>query len=536
MKENQTQKYYWGIGLENETYMQFEESLIVSGEFIQEKIGFEKYSIDYRKCYIPESITPLLKKAFSLNENYKVSRMINSHSLEKLDINFQHKTIKVPTTEGSSDTTAELKTHSIDNPEYLGKSIMELFLEDQPYNIQSMITQREKTMGSVHFDGDSIEFVTKYFENRTIVDSCNELKATKKLFLDKINESCVLKEKLNFPDYNKGLNMFMTNQENLVLFNNGTYHFHITLPTLTENSRIVDYNTFDTTHANAIYLLQWFEPFFIATLGSPDIMGVISNTYDLDENFTLGSMRNAMSRYIGVGTYNKSMPKGKILTYKVADFRKLLKFEKEDNIWWRDRIELEMEYELLPEVGLDFNQEKMYQSGFEFRSFDEFPATYLNDVLFAIIIICEHAVNLPNIKWGHDSVAWNNLVFKSLKYGYLTEINEEEKQEVLNLLQLLNPSDTNFNTLKAEFEEIVLLDEFFFKILAVLHDKYKDNNVCIDAMSGQKTTFPPQWDNFNKYQVEQHRLQISPMLSPKTSYTRKKSYKTKLENQVTEVY
>lgn len=536
MKENQTQKYYWGIGLENETYMQFEESLIVSGEFIQEKIGFEKYSIDYRKCYKPESITPLLKKAFSLNENYKVSRMINSHSLEKLDINFQHKTIKVPTSKGSSDTTTEVKTHSIDNPEYLGKSIMELFLEDQPYNIQSMITQREKTMGSVHFDGDSIEFVTKYFENRTIVDSCNELKATKKLFLDKINESSVLQEKLNFPDYNKGLNMFMTNQENLVLFNNGTYHFHITLPTLTENSRIVDYNTFDTTHANAIYLLQWFEPFFIATLGSPDIMGVISNTYDLDENFTLGSMRNAMSRYIGVGTYNKSMPKGKILTYKVADFRKLLKFEKEDNIWWRDRIELEMEYELLPEVGLDFNQEKMYQSGFEFRSFDEFPATYLNDVLFAIIIICEHAVNLPNIKWGHDSVAWNNLVFKSLKYGYLTEINEEEKQEVLNLLQLLNPSDTNFNTLKAEFEEIVLLDEFFFKILAVLHDKYKDNNFCIDAMSGQKTTFPPQWDNFNKYQVEQHRLQISPMLSPKTSYTRKKNYKTKLENQVTEVY
>ena len=93
MKDNQTKKYYWGIGLENETYMQFEESLIVSGEFIQEKIGFEKYSIDYRKCYKPESLAPILKKAFGLNENYKVSRMINSHSLEKLDINYQHKTL-----------------------------------------------------------------------------------------------------------------------------------------------------------------------------------------------------------------------------------------------------------------------------------------------------------------------------------------------------------------------------------------------------------------------------------------------------------
>ena len=508
MKDNQTKKYYWGIGLENETYMQFEESLIVSGEFIQEKIGFEKYSIDYRKCYKPESLAPILKKAFGLNENYKVSRMMNSHSLEKLDINFQHKTLSAKKTAVDATEAVEANPQPLENPEYLGKSIMELFLEDQPYNIQSMITQRNKTMGSVHFDGDSIEFVTKYFENRTITESCKELKATKKLFLDKINESSVLNEKLNFPDYNNGLNMFMTNQENLVLFNNGTYHFHITLPSLTEDSRIVDYNNFEKTHANAIYMLQWFEPFFIATLGSPDIMGVISDTYKMDKKFTLGSMRNAMSRYIGVGTYNKAMPKGKILTYKVDDFRKLLKFEKEENIWWRDQIEADMEYEMLSEVGLDFNQEKMYQSGFEFRSFDEFPAEYLNDVLFSIILICEHSLNLPDIQWGHDSKAWNNLVFKTLKMGYLTEINEDEKLEVLNLLQLLNSSDENYNTLKAEFDAIVMLDEFFFKILAVLHDKYKDNNVCLDAMYGQKTSTPPKWDNFNKYQTERHLKQI----------------------------
>ncbi|PIF34205.1 hypothetical protein CLU81_4842 [Flavobacterium sp. 9] len=507
MKDNQTQKYYWGIGLENETYMQFEESLIVSGEFIQEKIGFEKYSIDYRKCYKPESLTPVLKKAFDINENYTVSRMMNSHSLEKLDINFQHKTLS-PIKPLMDTETGEVIAQPIENPDYLGQSIMEVFLEDQPYNIQSMITQRNKTMGSVHFDGDSIEFVTKYFENRTIADSCKELKATKKLFLDKINESAVLDGKLSFPDYNNGLNMFMTNQENLVLFNNGTYHFHITLPSLTEDSRIVDYNEFNKTHGNAIYLLQWFEPFFIATLGSPDIMGVISDKYSLDKKFTLGSMRNAMSRYIGVGTYNKAMPKGKILTYKVDDFRKLLKFEKEENIWWRDQIEADMEYEMLSEVGLDFNQEKMYQSGFEFRSFDEFPAEYLNDVLFSIILICEHSLNLPDVQWAHDSKAWNNLVFKTLKMGYSTEINDEEKKEVLDLLQILNPSDSNYDTLKSEFEAIVLLDEFFFKILAVLHDKYKDNNVCLDAMYGQKTSSPPKWDNFNKYQTEKHLQQI----------------------------
>ncbi|MEO7975528.1 hypothetical protein [Flavobacterium sp.] len=507
MKDNQTKKYYWGIGLENETYMQFEESLIVSGEFIQEKIGFEKYSIDYRKCYKPESLAPILKKAFGWNENYKVSRMMNSHSLEKLDLNYQHKTLS-PVKAFVDTENGEVLAQPLENPDYLGKSIMEIFLEDQPYNIQSMITQRNKTMGSVHFDGDSIEFVTKYFENRTIADSCKELKATKKLFLDKINESALLNGKLNFPDYNNGLNMFMTNQENLVLFNNGTYHFHITLPSLTEDSRIVDYNHFEKTHANAIYLLQWFEPFFIATLGSPDIMGVISDKYSLDKNFTLGSMRNAMSRYIGVGTYNKAMPKGKILTYNVDDFRKLLKFEKEENIWWRDQIETDMEYEMLSEVGLDFNQEKMYQSGFEFRSFDEFPAEYLNDVLFSIILICEHSLNLPDVQWGHDSAVWNNIVFKSLKMGYLAEISETEKKEVLDLLQILNTEDPNYDQLQSEFETIVMLEDFFFKILAVLHNKYKDNNVCLDSMYGQKTSSPPKWDNFNKYQTEKHLQQI----------------------------
>lgn len=487
MNENQKQKQYWGIGLENETYMQFEESIIVSGAFIQEKIGHERYSIDYRKCYKSESYLIPVERAFDKSKNYKVSRMMNSHSLDKVDLNWQHKTI------AGTDPIE-------DNPEYAGKSILENFLETQPYNIQSMLTQKTNPMGSVNFDGDSIEFVTKYFENRTVGDSCNELAATKKLFIDKINESGVLDGKLSFPDYNIGFNQFMSNQENIVLFNNGTYHFHMTLPTLTENSRIIDYPAFEAKHANAIYLLQWFEPLFIATLGSPDIMQVISTKYGLNTQFAGGSMRNAMSRYTGVGTFHKSMPKGKVLTYPVADFRKLLKFTKEENIWWRDQIGADFDYELLSDVGLDFNQEKMYQSGFEFRSFDEFPASYLPDLLHTIIIVCEHSLNLPDVPWCHDSVVWNNLVFKTLKYGYQTEITSEEKEEVLTVL--------NLSSFQSEFSTVNMLDAFFFRIIAILHERYKDNNTCIDNMLGEKTKNAPVWDNFNKYQVEQHLKQL----------------------------
>ena len=500
MEENLTQKLSWGMGLENETYLQFEQFLEVSGEFIQEKMGCERYSIDYRKCYKPGSLARILNAAINHETKYDVSRMLNSHSLDKLDKNYQHKTLY-------SQTDARTDYAPKENPEYAGQSILELFLQSQPYNIRSMVVQKNNPIGSVTFDGDSIEFVTKYFENRTVIDSCNELKTTKELFLNKLNESLVIQEELHYPDYNSGINMFMSNLENLVLFNNGTYHFHITLPTLTINSRIVDYPKFEATHANAIYVLQWFEPFFISTLGSPDIMGVLSQQAGMIENFALGSMRNAMSRYTGVGTFHKSMSKGKILTFHTEDFRKLLKFETEDNIWWRDRIETDMEYTLLPEMGLDFNQEKMYQSGFEFRSFDEFPASYLSDVLFAILIICEHSLHVPNIAWGHDSIHWNSLVFKSLKHGFATSITLEEKNEILAILQIFDAEDES-SELQKELDGIQNLDLFFFKIIEILLHKYKDNNICLDIMYGQKRETPPTWDNFNKHQYQKHLEQL----------------------------
>ena len=488
MKNNPIKKHLWGIGLENETYLQFEESLLVSGQFIQEKMGRERYSLDYLKCYKEGCLEKVLARAFDPSKNYLVSRMMNSHSLEKLDIHFQHKTI-------------QSAPPLLDNPNYAGKSILELFLEKQPHQIQSMLTQKNNPMGSIIFDGDTIEFVTKYYENRTIEESFNELKATKKLFLEKLNEAQILPGPLTYPEYNIGINMFMSNQKNLVLFNNGTFHFHITLPTLTEDSRIVNYAAFDKAHHKAIYLLQWFEPLFIATLGSPDIMSVISDKFGMDEKFAGGSMRNAMSRYTGVGTYHKSMPKGKVLTYPVEEFRKILTFKKEENIWWRDRIESELSYELLNDVGLDFNREKLYQSGYEFRSFDEFPTEYLPEVLHAIVLISEHAQHIDEVEWASNHVIWNNLVFKTLTEGFKSEMNEEEKNEILNVFQI--PASHRDSILKLN-----CLDEFFFEILQVFHNLHNKNGEYLQAFLFEKSDVAPRWDNFNEHQVEQHMKQL----------------------------
>ncbi len=492
MNHNPIRKYYWGIGLENETYLQFEESLIVSGQFIQEKMGRERYSIDYLKCYREGTLETLLKSAFDASKNYLVSQMMNSHSLEKLDIHFQHKTIQ---------SAPPLQ----DNPDYAGKSILELFLEKQPYHIQTMFTQKNNPMGCIIFDGDTIEFVTKYFENRTVQEACNEMRINKKIFLERLNETKILPGPLTFPEYNIGINMFMSNLKNLVLFNNGTLHFHFTLPTLTEDSRIVDYDAFDNAHNNAIYLLQWFEPLFIATLGSPDIMAIISNENELKDKFAAGSMRNAMSRYTGVGTYHKSLGKGKILTYPVEEFRKLLKFSKEENIWWRDQVETSLSYELLTDLGLDFNREKLYQSGFEFRSFDEFPASYLPAVLHAIVLICEHSKIFEEVRWAHDSKAWNNLVFRALKDGYSAQIFNEEKLEILKTIRLV---DDHILELPEQWKSFDKLDVFFFAILENLHHRYQKENQYLDSLMGQPMEHAPVWENFNLHQQEQHLKQL----------------------------
>ena len=492
MTNNPIIKYYWGIGLENETYFQLEEWLEVSGQFIQEKMGRERYSINYLTCYRNGAIDACLRSAFDPEKKYKVSRMINSHSLEKLDIHYQHKTLLS-------------KTPDQPNPEYAGKSILETFLEQQPHSIQSLLTQKNNPNGPIIFDGDTIEFVTKYFENRTVEDTCRELLATKKLFLEKLNVSKVMDGHLAFPDYNVGINMFMSNQKNLVLFNNGTFHFHFTLPTLTADSRITDYPAFDKAHQNAIYLLQWLEPLFICTLGSPDIMGVISKKHGLQEQFACGSMRNAMSRYTGVGTYHHSMAKGKILTYPVEDFRKLLHFKKEDNIWWRDQIENTLSYELLNDLGLDFNREKLYQSGFEVRSFDEFPTTSLPAVLQAIILVCEHSLSYGEIQWASNDIAWNNVVFKALKDGHAAIISIEEQQTYLNLFNL----PTLLGTVKTSMK----MDAFFFSILSALHDQYKEQNQIMDLLLGGPADTAPHWENFNEYQVNQHMKQLNPVES-----------------------
>lgn len=479
-KKEEINELYWGIGIENESYLQFEEKCKILGKDMKKMISRERYSIDYRENYKQDKLNNIINEIYEDNKYYEIIQMINSHTLDKMDKNFEHKTLYNKNIEK--------------NKNFNGNTILEEWYEYDK-ELKIIFSDWNKKNGNVFFDGDTFEFITKDFYNKKIEDVIKELNNTKEIFLYKINKFIKEKRifnlgKIEYPIYNPGLNIFLSMKDRIVLFNNGTYHFHITLPTKLINHKIYDLEKFRSIHNKAIYLLQWFEPLYIITLGSPDIFSL----FDKNINLSSGSMRNTISRYISLGTYNKEFSKGKLLQINIDDFRNKLNYKKNDNIWWRDRIEKKLDYNLPSNlIGLDFNIEKYYQSGFEFRIFDYFPNDILSDVLYSILLICEHSCNINDIPWCSNNPNWNNLIYNSLINGYKTTITSDEISTYLYILNI----KTNI------FDNIIYAEEFFFNLLYYLFDLYKSDNQILNHMSFPRKTFI-KWDNFNKKQCELH--------------------------------
>ena len=98
---NNTNKYYnkyltddiifWGIGIENECYLQC-NSIMINGSDIIKNLGRERYSIDYRLNYNIKYINELINKYYDPDTKYKISQMINSHCIDKVDRNNEQNT------------------------------------------------------------------------------------------------------------------------------------------------------------------------------------------------------------------------------------------------------------------------------------------------------------------------------------------------------------------------------------------------------------------------------------------------------------
>ena len=138
--------YFWGLGIENETYLQFSSNAM---NVIHATHKRERYSVNYFEKLNPdykEHIKQLVPQEFA------VPIYINAHSFTRTDVSGVHATTyeKVPKpTKG-----------------YKGQSLHEFLSLNNDYFLQHY--QKNYT-----FDGDTIEFMTQNFYNAKINDVIN---------------------------------------------------------------------------------------------------------------------------------------------------------------------------------------------------------------------------------------------------------------------------------------------------------------------------------------------------------------------------
>ena len=396
---------YWGVGIENETYLEFSNKLTVSKDFFLNNHKPERYSVNYYNVYKKECLSDIFNQYYTKFENsekmqtIEIPFLINSHSFTKTDCKNQHKTLYL--------------SGSPPNPKFNGKTIDEDCKEKNFYFSE----QFDKNFT---YDGDTVEFITQQFYKTTIDRCIEELLTIKEEFIENIQEIFPFQKeygKIRFMERNYPFAIHFTNKNNISMFNNGTYHFNFTLPThLNDKGAIDDEEKFLKDHCHAIRVLQLFSPLFLCMYGSSDPFSKVNDT------FSACSQRCSVSRYIGIGTYDTDhMKKGKILTLPIEELSvSKLPF------WWFRQFHSHSSYVTLNEIGMDINFNKHHFHGIEFRIFDHFPEEHLDDLLTFIVHLFDIALEKKEVPNYIKTEEWNNMTAKCMRYGKNTSLTSSE--------------------------------------------------------------------------------------------------------------
>ena len=375
---------YWGLGIENELYLEFSKPLIVDSNFLKNNKR-ERYSVDYFTSYNLKHIKKSIDDIINKNNKYVLPFLINSHSLSKCDINGNHKTLYTKLNETNPNFT---------------KPLIDSLIEIDPYfNNNNYI-----------FDGDTIEIMTRNYYKTTLQDIIEEIKLYKAEFIEHLQkcqeELGFFKNygNINWMNKNYEIACFLTNMDNIGIFCNGTIHYNVTLPTLLDNDKnILNYDAFVDKHRIYIRLIQYFEPLLVAYYGSPDPFPKCSKA----------SQRCAISRYISLGTYNtKHMIIGKLLTVQVKELPKY---------FWYNKYHKNSKYVKLQEIGCDINFNKFKNHGIEIRFFDHMSNNQMYESFQFICLLgdlalhyYENNIDVPNVAENEN---WHNLIVKIFKHG-----------------------------------------------------------------------------------------------------------------------
>ena len=442
-------KIFWGLGIENELYLQFDIKNILSKDKFKNNHKRERYSVDYfsnyNKVIIEKAFDELIK---NLNQDQiQVIILLNAHSFQKTDF------------ENNAKTT--YTNNPQPNPKFNTNTLIEKISELNNYFLN--------TEGTYWlFDGDTIEIVTLNFSNNKILNVIEELETNKKIFELELKQTMLSGNiftnygQISFMKENYPWATYMTNLNNIGMFNNGTLHYNITLPTeLDSDSNIINKIKFIKDHQHAIKIIQWFEPFIIAMYGSPDPFANLTNP-ELSNKFSASSQRCAVSRYIGIGIYDSDkMIPGKLLHIPISE----LDFSSDTN-WWYNKYHSNSAYNKLDQIGLDINFNKHYSHGIELRFLDHISSREkIYESWEFIIYLIDWAFDETNVLIDLSNPIrnqlWNNLVTNILIYGREYKLRPLEIEYFkklfgisFNSVKLYNVYYKILNTLKISYSKI----------------------------------------------------------------------------------
>ena len=404
---------YWGLGIENEVYLELSlsNSRLIPKSDIINKQKRERYSVDYYKNYKPEYIKRALENYISNidGDTIIVPCLLNANSFTKTDQYNQPTRLYTKLCE--------------ENPKFSGETFIETLQNKNPYF-------KNTIDNDWLFDGDTIEFNTLNFFNTTLNVVIDELEFNKNRFIHEINNtlsnidsSYYKNHSVSIMKQNYAFAKYMTNVNNVSMFNNGTLHYNITLPTqLNNDGKILDWSQFLKDHRKAIRVVQWMEPFIITTYCSPDPFS------NIVEGFSKTSQRLAVSRYIGIGTYNSDiMEPGKILSKPITDIVSNKYAE-----WWYPKFIDSSAYCKLESIGMDINFNKHYNHGIELRFLDHIvEISKLKECFEFIIYLMDFILETDNIdNYGNPILNsnWNNIVLNIMLYGKDYCLTQQEKE------------------------------------------------------------------------------------------------------------
>lgn len=421
---------FWGLGIENETYLQFSKSYShpTAGIHINHKP--ERYSVNYY-VGLDQEYKLHLKEIFPIQQtHHQIPIFINAHTFQKTDVLGNHQTTYTKNPQP--------------NPLFCGKTVHEQLCDYNPEVFRS----RYKV--NYMFDGDTIEFMTQNFYNAKVRNVVEELVKEKQLFIVALNDAFralnIFPEfgSVEYPLRNEPFVSFLTNKANIAIFNNGTYHINITMPTkLGPDALPEDDEKFVNQHKILIRYIQMLEPLLIVKYGTADPFSKVSPKY------SLASQRCAVSRYIGIGTYDTdTMITGKILNIETNEF----KYATMEH-WWYKEYHKTSNYLPLPKIGVDINFRKHGVHGVEIRFLDWFPEDQLEHLLKVFIHLCDFSLENPFISNPIIDPIWNRLVVRCLQQGNQLELEEDEYAYFANVFNIVDMNKRNVLDICSQIEK-----------------------------------------------------------------------------------